>query len=455
MDVDLHLKSSSNQQRLAITYRRIEELKPDPANPRRHSNKQIRQIANSIRSFGFNAPIAVDRDDKVVSGHGRLLACRLLGWTEVPTLLLDRLSPAQARAFMLADNRLAELADWDDRLLVQHLKELSLLVLDFNIEDTGFEIGEIDLRIASVEDPLPGADDPADFLPELPTGQPITKIGDLWVLGRHRLLCGSALDAAVFTTLMGEERAATVFTDPPYNVPIDGHATGLGAIRHGPFPMACGEMDAAEFTAFLAEAFGNLATFSVDGSIHFVCMDWRHLDELLAAGRRVYSAILNLCIWTKANGGMGSVYRSQHELVFVFKHGRCGHRNNVQLGRFGRNRSNVWTYPGANSFARHGEEGNLLALHPTVKPVAMVADAILDCTARGDIVLDAFVGSGTTIIAAERTGRRCRAIELDPGHTDTAVRRWQALTGDEARHAANGRSFDDLAAEAEVAHAVR
>ena len=234
MDVDLHLKSLSNQQRLAITYRRIEELKPDPANPRRHSNKQIRQIANSIRSFGFNAPIAVDRDDKVVSGHGQLLACRLLRWTEVPTLLLDRLSPAQARAFMLADNRLAELADWDDRLLVQHLKELSLLVLDFNIEDTGFEIGEIDLRIASVEDPLPGADDPADLLPELPTGQPITKIGDLWVLGRHRLLCGSALDAAVFATLMGEERAATVFTDPPYNVPIDGHATGLGAIRHGP-----------------------------------------------------------------------------------------------------------------------------------------------------------------------------------------------------------------------------
>ena len=184
-------------------------------------------------------------------------------------------------------------------------------------------------------------------------------------------------------------------------------------------------------------------------------MDWRHLEELLAAGRKAYSAILNLCIWTKANSGMGSFYRSQHELVFVFKHGRCGHRNNVQLGRFGRNRSNVWTYPGANSFARHGEKGNLLALHPTVKPVAMVADAILDCTARGDIVLDAFVGSGTTIIAAERTDRRCRAIELDPGHTDTAVRRWQALTGDEARHAANGRSFDDLAAEAEVAHAVR
>jgi 16S rRNA G966 N2-methylase RsmD len=445
---------TDNQQPLVITYRRIEELKPDPANPRRHSTKQIRQIANSIKSFGFNAPIAVDHDDNVVFGHGRLLACRLLGWTEVPTLRLDHLSPAQARAFMLADNRLAELADWDDRRLAQHLKELSQLVLDFSIEDTGFEIGEIDLRIASL-DLMPGADDPADLLPELPAGPPISKIGDLWVLGRHRLLCGSALDAAAFAALTGEERAATVFTDPPYNVPIDGHTSGLGAIHHRPFPMACGEVGAAEFTAFLAAALGNLATFSVDGSVHFICMDWRHLEELLAASRNAYDGTLNLCVWTKTNAGMGSFYRSQHELVFVFKHGRRGHRNNVQLGRFGRHRSNVWTYPGANSFARHGEEGNLLALHPTVKPVAMVADAILDCTARGDIVLDAFVGSGTTIVAAERTGRRCHAIELDPGHTDTTVRRWQALTGDAARHAANGRSFDDLAAEAEMAHAVR
>ena len=327
-------------------------------------------------------------------------------------------------------------------------------MLDFSIEDTGFQIGEIDLRIASL-DPLPGADDPAYVLPELPTGPPISKIGDLWVLGRHRLLCGSALDAAAFAALMGEERAATVFTDPPYNVPIDGHTSGLGAIHHRPFPMACGEMGAAEFTAFLAAALGNLATFSVDGSVHFICMDWRHLEELLAASRNAYDGILNLCVWTKTNAEMGSFYRSQHELVFVFKHGRHGHRNNVQLGRFGRHRSNVWAYPGANSFARHGEEGNLLALYPTVKPVAMVADAILDCTARGDIVLDAFVGSGTTIVAAERTGRRCHAIELDPGHTDTTVRRWQALTGNTARHAANGRSFDDLAAEAEMAHAVR
>jgi DNA modification methylase len=241
-------------------------------------------------------------------------------------------------------------------------------------------------------------------LPKLPAGPPISKIGDLWLLGSHHVLCGNALDPTAFAALMVEERAAMVFTDPPYNVPIDGHASGLGAIHHRPFPMASGEMDRTEFTDFLAQAFRNLVAFSINGALHYICMDWRHVGELLTAGRKPYGEPKNLCVWVKHTCGMGSLYRSQHELVFVFKYGRQGHRNNIQLGRFGRNRSNVWSYPGANSFARCGEEGNLLALHPTVKPVAMVADAILDCSARGDIVLDAFLGSGTTVIAAERTG---------------------------------------------------
>ncbi len=253
---------------------------------------------------------------------------------------------------------------------------------------------------------------------------------------------------------MGEEHAAAVFIDPPYNVKIDGHASGLGAICHRPFVMASGEMDKAEFTAFLTEAGRNLAAHSAAGSLHYICMDWRHLDELRAAGAETYGELKNLCVWVKDNAGMGSLYRSQHELVLVFKQRGGAHRNNVQLGQFGRNRSNVWNYPGANSFARSGAEGNLLALHPTVKPVAMVADAILDCTARGDIVLDAFLGSGTTVIAAERTGRRCYGIGLDPGYVDTAIRRWQALTGGKARHAASTRLFDDLADEAEPANAV-
>ena len=252
---------------------------------------------------------------------------------------------------------------------------------------------------------------------------------------------------------MGDERAAMIFTDPPYNVPIDGHASGLGAIRHRPFPMASGEMNTTEFIGFLCRAFRNLAGFSIDGSLHYVCIDWRHVAELSAAGGEAYDELKNLAVWVKDNDGMGSLYRSRHELVFVFKHGRDGHRNNVQLGRFGRNRSNVWQYPGANSFARNGEEGNLLALHPTVKPVAMVADAILDASARRDIVLDAFLGSGTTVIAAERTGRRCYGLELDPAYVDATVRRWQTLSGRSALHRVSGRSFDDLTREAEVAHA--
>jgi DNA modification methylase len=406
--------------KLKIVYRRSVELKPDPANPRRHSQKQVRQIRNSIEVFGFVVPILIDRDGNVVAGHGRLLAAKELGLTEVPTLCLDHLTPAQVRALRIADNRLTEIAVWDDRLLAEQFRDLSLLELDFSLELTGFEMPEIDLRIASLEDLSDADDDPADRLPDLPAGPPVSKIGDLWVLGRHRAVCANALDSACFPALLGDERAAAVFTDPPYNVPIDGHATGLGAIRHRPFPMASGEMD------------------------------WRHLDEMLAAGRAAYSELKNLCVWAKDNGGMGSLYRSQHELVFVFKHGRASHRNNVQLGRFGRNRSNLWRYPGANSFARNSAEGNLLALHPTVKPVAMVADAILDCSARGEIILDPFLGSGTTVIAAERTGRRCCGIELDPAYVDTTIRRWQTLTGGNARHAASGRSFDDLARAAEA-----
>jgi DNA modification methylase len=441
------------QKGLEILYRPIDELKPDPANPRQHSGKQIRQIGDSLKAFNFVVPVLIDGKDNIIAGHGRVLASRAVGITEVPTICLDHLSPAQARAFMIADNRLTEIASWDDRLLAQQLKDLSLLGLDFSLEITGFEMGEIDLRIASLDDVPKQDGDPADIVPEPVEGPPVSRTGDLWELGGHRVLCGNALDPAAFAALLGEERAAIVFSDPPYNVAIHGHAGGLGAIHHRPFPMASGEMDKSEFTAFLRRACENLAAFSADGSIHYICMDWRHLEELLAAGQSVYSELKNLCVWVKDNGGMGSLYRSRHELILVFKHGRDGHRNNVQLGKHGRNRSNVWQYPGANSFARCGEEGNLLALHPTIKPVSLVADAILDCSARGDIVLDSFLGSGTTVIAAERAGRRCYGLELDPGYVDTIIRRWQALTVGNARHAVSGRHFDDLANEAEVADA--
>jgi DNA modification methylase len=445
--------SEFRKQRLEIVYRAIDELKPDLANARLHSKEQTRKLKNSIETFGFIVPALVDAELNIVVGNGRVAAARMAGHSEIPTVRLDHLSPAQLRAFTIADNRLSELATWNDPLLAQQLKDLTLLGLGFSLEVTGFEPAEIDLRIESLKNLTQPNDDPADALPELPASPPLSKIGDLWRLGNHRVLCGSALDAAAIARLMGDERAAMIFTDPPYNVPIDGHASGLGAIRHRPFPMASGEMSTTEFISFLCRAFRNLVGFSIDGSLHYVCIDWRHVAELSAAGGEAYDELKNLCVWVKGNSGMGSLYRSQHELVFVFKHGRSGHRNNVQLGKFGRNRSNVWRYPGANSFARNGEEGNLLALHPTVKPAAMVADAILDASARRDIVLDAFLGSGTTVIAAERTGRRCYGLELDPAYVDATVRRWQTLSGRSALHGVSGRTFDDLTREAEVAHA--
>ena len=438
--------------RVAVMYPPVAELKLDPNNPRLHSPRQIRQIARSIEAFGFNVPVLVDAQLKVIAGHGRLLACRELGWTEVPTIRLEHLSEAQAKAFMIADNRLTDTSVWDDRLLAEQLKELSLLDLDFSLETTGFEMGEIDLRIEGLTASSEADEDHDDVAPAAPAGPAVSRQGDLWLLGDHRLYCGSALDETAYVTLMNGEQAAMVFTDPPYNVPIEGNVSGLGAVKHREFVMASGEMSEAEFTAFLSRAWSlrvGQGQHSVDGSLHFICMDWRHMGEMLTAGRHAYGELKNVCVWAKDSAGMGSLYRSQHELVFVFKHGRERHRNNVQLGQYGRNRSNVWHYPGVNSFARTGEEGNLLALHPTVKPVALVADAIMDCTARGDVVLDAFLGSGTTVIAAERVGRRCYGLEIDPLYADTIVRRWQSFTGESARHASSGQLFRQREAEAE------
>lgn len=445
---------------LTITSRLIADLHPDPENPRRHSAKQIRQVARSIETFGFNVPVLVDAADRVVAGHGRLLACQQLGWDTVPTTItLEHLTEAQAKAFMIADNKLTDNSDWDDRLLAEQLKELSLLDLDFSLEDTGFDMGEIDFRIENLDlgDTGDGTPDPADDIPEPPSPEPVSSLGDLWFLGPHRLLCGNALEEKDLDRLMDERQAAVVFTDPPYNVPIDGHVTGHGAVHHREFAMASGEMTSEEFTTFLVSAFGPLVRHSKEGALHYICMDWRHLQEVLVAGLRTYTEFKNLCVWMKDNAGMGSFYRSQHELVLVFKHGKAAHRNNIQLGQHGRNRSNVWRYPGVNSFGRTTEEGNLLALHPTVKPVALVADAILDSSGRGDAVLDTFLGSGTTLVAAEKVGRVCYGLELDPLYVDTAIRRWQVRTGEQAVLAATGMTFDIVQQEretsAEVVHA--
>ncbi len=361
-----------------------------------------------------------------------------LGLEQIPVIQLDHLSEAQARAFAIADNRLTENASWNEQLLGEIFSELSVLDLDFSLEDTGFSMGEIDLRIESHNSE--SKPEPIDTLPD-PLPQVVSQPGDLWLLGKHRILCSSALEAGSFGILMQGKKADLIFTDPPYNVRIDGHVSGKGKAKHAEFAMASGEMSVSEFTQFLETALGLLANHSKSGSIHFICMDWRHLPETLAAGSNAYSELKNLCVWVKDKGGMGSLYRSQHELVLVYKHGKDSHRNNVELGKFGRNRTNVWQYAGANTLSRQGHEGDLLAMHPTVKPINLVADALLDCSARKDIVLDSFLGSGTTLLAAERTGRTCYGLELSPRYVDLAICRWQALTGEPAIHALTGQTF--------------
>ncbi len=442
-------RSIGVQPRLQIIYRNIEEIRPQPRNPRKHSPRQIKRLTRCIKDLGCNLPFLIDREGNLLAGHARYDACKELGLTEVPTTCLEHLDEHKARAFMLADNRLAELSEWDEPLLAEHLKELSQ-VLDFDVELSGFEIGEIDLRIEGLNSAVEEEADAADALPQSPSGsKPVTQTGDQWLLNENRVICGDTLQEHSFTALMEGKLADMALSDPPFNVRIEGNVSGLGKVRHRDFIMASGEMSESEFILFLSRACSLFARHSKDGSLHFLFIDWRHISELLAAGKIAFTELKNIAVWVKSAPGMGSFYRSQHELVAIFKSGRGPHRNNIQLGEYGRNRSNVWSYPNVNSFGRHGEEGNLLALHPTVKPVALLADAVVDCTKRGDIILDGFLGSGSTLIAAQRTARRCYAIEIDPLYVDIAVRRWQTYTRDRARHVATGRFFDDIAAEVE------
>jgi DNA modification methylase len=405
----------------------IAGLKPYPRNARTHSRKQIRQIANSIERFGFTNPVLISDENEIVAGHGRVEAAKLLGYAAVPTVRLAHLNAAERRAYVIADNKLALNAGWDREVLAIELQ--GLIDTDFDVELTGFSLAEVDIVLEEAQESSVAASaGPEDALP--PHGDAsaaVSRPGDIWELGRHRVACGDSRMAATMELLMNGERAHVIFTDPPYNVPIDGHVSGLGCIRHREFAMGSGEMTSEAFTGFLKETLGNAAAVARDGTIAFVCMDWRHIGELLAAGEQVFSELKNLCVWNKTNGGMGSFYRSKHELVFVFKVGTAPHTNTFGLGDSGRYRTNVWDYAGVNALrAGRSEE---LAMHPTVKPVALVADAIKDCSRRGEIVLDPFGGSGSTLIAAEKTGRCARLIEFDPLYCDRIVRRYEALTG--------------------------
>lgn len=424
-----------------IEYRAVAEIKANPRNARRHSKKQVQQIAASIAEFGFLVPVLVDEDDGILAGHGRVAAATLLGVRQVPTVRVAHLTAARKRAFVLADNRLAELAEWDEEILRIELMELSGLELDFEFEVTGFDTVDLD----RLDGTGPQSAPTPELVEEPDREQPaVCAPGDLWQLGRHRLHCGSALEDGAYQRLLGDERAQLVFTDPPYNVKIDGHVCGLGSVKHKAFQMASGEMSEEEFTEFLRRSMRLMADASVDGALHLVCMDWRHDLELQLAARPIHGRLKQLIVWNKTNAGMGTFYRSKHELIFVFKVGSGPHINNFGLGERGRYRTNVWDYPGVNTFRRGRMEE--LQAHPTVKPLPLVIDALKDCSKRGGIVLDPFAGSGTTLLAAERTGRLGRGIELDPHYVDVAIRRWQDLSGQAAIHVASGCSFDELAA---------
>ena len=420
-----------------------DDLKPYAGNARTHSKKQIQQIAKSIERFGFTNPVLIDDGNGIIAGHGRVLAAKAIGMAEVPCLRLSNLSDADKRAYILADNKLALNAGWDKELLAIELQ--GLIEAKYDIDLTGLSIGEIDTVIGEArEASTDGNDASENDIPE-PAGLAVTRPGDVWQLGRHRLICGDAQNADVYARLLEGEMVDAVFTDPPYNVPIDGHVSGLGETKHREFAFAAGEMSKDAFTAFLKTTLGHAASACRDGAIAFVCMDWRHMGELIAAGEAVFGELKNVCVWNKNNGGMGTFYRSKHEMVFVFKVGTAPHTNTFGLGDEGRYRTNVWDYAGVNTMKKGRMDE--LAMHPTVKPVALVADAILDVTKRGALVLDPFGGSGTTMIAAEKTGRTARLIEFDPLYCDVIVRRFEANSGKRAKLAATGEVFDDVAEE--------
>lgn len=418
-------------------------LKPSTRNARTHSKKQVQQIVDSMRRLGkWTHPLLIDEHRNLIAGHARLMAALELGLKTVPVFVMAGLSDPEKRALALADNKIPANAGWDRQLLAAELGELAILLpeCNLNLEITGFEAAEIDSLMRDFTDL---ESEPADITPQI-EARAVSRTNDLWLLGDHRLLCGDSRDPGHVKELMGITRAFMVFTDPPYNVRI-GSVQGRGKIRHREFAAASGEMSRAEFTEFLAQWMLLTARYSEDGAIVFCCMDWRHLGECLAAGEQAFTELKNIIAWVKTNAGQGSFYRSQHELILVFKNGNGRHQNNIELGKHGRSRSNVWQYAGVNTFRKDRLAD--LAVHPTVKPVALVADAMRDCSRRGDVVLDPFMGSGTTILAAEKIGRRSYGIEIDPLYVDVAIRRWQDFTKRDAILKATGQTFDEIATE--------
>jgi DNA modification methylase len=418
----------------------LKSLKKSARNARTHSKKQIEQIANSILRFGFITPIVVDTRNRIRAGFGRAEAAESIGLKTVPVIRVTDLNETELRAYMLADNRIAEGAGWDKELLAVELNELQIALpeIGLDLSITGFEPGEVDTIIGDFADRETNPEDEIPEATEVATAEP----GDLFHLDNHRLIVGDARDSNVYDQLMGSQTAEMAFLDPPYNVRIQGNAAGHGRIKYREFAHGSGELTSPQFTQFLKNTLRTCAHFITDGGIAYVCMDWRHSSELLEAGASAFDELKNIVVWVKSQAGLGSFYRSAHEFVFVYKKGKTPHINTFGLGQNGRSRTNVWSYSGVNSF-RAGRMDELVK-HPTIKPVAMIADAMKDCSRRGSIILDSFCGSGSTIMAAEQVGRRAYCIEIDPLYADVAIRRWQRGTRKDAILKSTGQTFDEL-----------
>ncbi len=429
------------QNALQITYVASTAIKPSPHAARQHSGAQRRKLKAILARFGQVVPLPLDAaTGTLIDGHAVFDALVELGHDEIAVVQLVSRSEPEIRALRLVLNRVAHDAVWDDAKLRGEFEYL--ISVGFDLDLSGFEMVEIDMAL-SIDTPTANTVEEETLDDIVPAAGPqVAKLGDVFCLGDHKVGCGDARDAAFIRDLAAGKTVACVFSDPPYNVPIDGFVSGLGKTRHREFAMGTGEMSRDQFVAFLSTTVAAIKPVLADGAILFLCMDWRHGSELCEAAAQNDLEQKNLCVWTKTNPGMGSFYRSQHELIFVFKHGEGPHQNHFGLGAGGRNRSNVWQYRGVNVFGK--DRMNLLATHPTVKPVAMIADALRDVTHRGEVVLDVFLGSGSTLIAAEETGRVCVGVELDPIYVDAAIRRWQKRTGKEAVHAVSGETFDTI-----------
>ena len=412
-------------------------LKPLGREIRQHSKRKLKKLSKSVCKYGCLLPILITRDGRIVDGAAIVYVAKQLKWKTIQCVYVDDLTDEELRVLRLGLNRLCEEAQWNQVELKLEFQELFEINSTLDIDLTGFEMGEIDVLLTDTEvdeetvSSLPDSDESI-----------VTQPGDLFLLDRHRVYCGDARDPKHYTRLMQGETSTLVLTDPPFNVNVRGHVSGNGRKTHDEFPMASGEMSDEEFSIFLRTACQQMKSVSTVGALHYLFMDWRHMQLLLNATQEVYASFLNLCVWAKSNGGMGSFYRSRHELIFIFKIDNVSHINNVELGKHGRYRSNVWEYPGCSSFGPDRDE--MLAMHPTVKPLELVKDAILDASHRGDIVLDPFLGSGTTIMACEKTGRRGFGMEIDPKYVDVTIRRWQNETHQDAIHEVSGLTFNQL-----------